>query len=115
MKIHSTDTFAEAALLARAVCEAAPTGGKDDGRGYLVAEGTGGVTWSEAEGSSAGRGRMEVVGTVRGGCLSADRLVHIPGKGDFQIESVGSSPLGVIVRLISADTTCTTIISRHSS
>jgi pre-rRNA-processing protein TSR1 len=37
---------------------------------------------------------MEVVGTVRGGCLSAERLVHIPGKGDFQVEAV--SPSGAI-------------------
>jgi pre-rRNA-processing protein TSR1 len=31
---------------------------------------------------------LEVVGTVRGGCLSADRLVHIPGSGDFQVAQV---------------------------
>lgn len=33
-------------------------------------------------------GRMEVTGTIRGGCLSANRLVHIPGAGDYQVESV---------------------------
>jgi pre-rRNA-processing protein TSR1 len=50
-----------------------------------VAEGSDGVKWIEGE---DGKGTLQVVGTVRGGCLSADRLVHIPGVGDLQIESV---------------------------
>jgi pre-rRNA-processing protein TSR1 len=87
-KIYSSDTPAEAALLARAISEASPNGGRDDGRAYLVAEGSEGVRWSEV---SAGKGRLEVTGTVRGGCLSADRLVHIPGVGDFEVETVCSS------------------------
>lgn len=33
-------------------------------------------------------GSLEITGTVRGGCLSSDRLVHIPGQGDFQIAQV---------------------------
>lgn len=62
---------------------------RDEVRGYVVAEGSDGVRW-EAVAGEEGKGRLEVIGTVRGGRLSADRLVHIPGKGDFQIEQVGS-------------------------
>ena len=46
-----------------------------------------------ADGGEGENGRLEVVGTVRGGCLSADRLVHLPGHGDFQLESVRSERL----------------------
>ena len=89
-KIHCSDTAAEAALLARALCEGTPGGTRDeDTRAYMVAEGSGAVRWtSSSEDESVGR--LEVVGTVRGGGLSADRLVHIPGRGDFQIESVSA-------------------------
>ncbi|ORY26891.1 putative ribosome biogenesis and assembly-related protein [Naematelia encephala] len=89
-KIHSSDTPAEAALLARALCEAVPsTSRSDDARAYMVAEGSDGVRWTEA---ADGNGHLEVVGTVRGGCLSADRLVHLPGYGDFQVESIMPAP-----------------------
>lgn len=88
-KIHSSDTPAEAALLARALCEAAPGGTRhnEDVRAYMVAEGSGGVNWT-ASADNEDSGRLEIVATVRGGRLSADRLVHIPGRGDFQVESV---------------------------
>ena len=86
-KIHSSDTPSEAALLARALCEGTPEGGaKGDGRAYLVAEGSYGVQWAAGEDGETGSLRVE--GTVRGGCLSADRLVHLPGHGDFQVELV---------------------------
>lgn len=86
-KIHSSDTPSEAALLARALCEGTPDGGaKGDGRAYLVAEGSDGVQWAAGEDGETGSLRIE--GTVRGGCLSADRLVHLPGHGDFQVELV---------------------------
>lgn len=96
-KVYSSDTSNESALLARALCEAAPGGTKsDEGRAYLIAEGSEEVRWTPTGTREDGQetGRMEVVGTVRGGCLSADRLVHVPGKGDFQVEAV--SPRGTI-------------------
>lgn len=91
-KVHSSDTPNDAALLARALCEAAPSGLKDESRAYLVAE-DGAVRWTAADGDVVAEGeeptgRLEITGTVRGGALSADRLVHIPGHGDFQVESV---------------------------
>jgi pre-rRNA-processing protein TSR1 len=89
-KIFSSDTPTEAALLARALCEAAPSGSRDDTRAYLVAEGSNSVRWTPS--ASEDLGRLEVIGTVRGGSLSANRLVHIPGHGDFQVESILPAP-----------------------
>jgi pre-rRNA-processing protein TSR1 len=89
-KIHSSDSPSEAAILARALCEAAPSGTKEDVRAYMVAEGSGSVRWTPS--SSEDVGTLEVVGTVRGGSLSANRLVHIPGQGDFQVEAILPAP-----------------------
>jgi pre-rRNA-processing protein TSR1 len=86
-KIHSSDTPNEAALLARALCEAAPGGTRnDDGRAYMPES----VQWisTGAGQDEIEKGTLQVTATVRGGCLSADRLVHIPGGGDYQLESV---------------------------
>ncbi|OCF41173.1 pre-rRNA-processing protein TSR1 [Kwoniella heveanensis CBS 569] len=101
-KIHSSDTPNESAILARALCEAAPGGTKsDEGRAYIVAEGSSSSSGADSvRWTSNGllgevgeeRGRLEVVGTVRGGALSADRLVHIAGKGDFQVEAILPAP-----------------------
>lgn len=88
-KIHSTDNSAEAALLARAVCESAPGGSREDTRAYLLAEGSGALRYTA---TSEENGTLEIIGTVRGGCLSANRLVHIPGQGDFQVASILPAP-----------------------
>lgn len=32
--------------------------------------------------------KLAVTGYVRGGVISANRLIHIPGLGDFQIDKV---------------------------
>ena len=32
--------------------------------------------------------KLAVTGYVRGGVISADRLVHIPGLGDFQVDKI---------------------------
>ncbi|CAD6566599.1 MAG: hypothetical protein TREMPRED_002813 [Tremellales sp. Tagirdzhanova-0007] len=99
-KIHSSDSPSDAALLARALCESLPGGTRRDSeRAYLVAEGGSSVRWL---GIGEGKpGRLEIVGTVRGGCLSADRLVHLPGHGDFMVESIypaGPSTLSAAAR-----------------
>ena len=48
-----------------------------DGRSWVLAEG---MRWEE--------GSLEVTGTVRGASLSANRLVHLPNFGDFQLAKV---------------------------
>jgi pre-rRNA-processing protein TSR1 len=45
------------------------------------------------EGCSETLGEVIVTGVVRGKGLKADRLVHIPGWGDYQISSIVASPL----------------------
>ncbi|KAI0318883.1 ribosome biogenesis protein tsr1 [Amylostereum chailletii] len=53
-----------------------------DGRSWVLAEGVG---WAD--------GALEVTGVVRGAKLSANRLVHLPNFGDFQVSKIKSAPL----------------------
>lgn len=94
-KIFSADTANEAILLGRALCETSPAFiHHPDGRAWLVAEAepvwtaSAGGTVNEGEQSVVEPGTLRVTGTVRGGRLSANRLVHLPGHGDFQIAEV---------------------------
>ncbi|EIN07032.1 ribosome biogenesis protein tsr1 [Punctularia strigosozonata HHB-11173 SS5] len=71
----------------RAVCEGKPGEARwRDGRCYLMGEQ---VNWVPNEAES---GVLSVTGVLRGGPLSANRLVHIPNYGDFQIQKILSSP-----------------------
>ncbi len=88
----------------RGLCEGRPVGSTvkwRDGRMWFVADASGtsvpsaSLTWEgyseEAhgvKGDSEPRGTLSVTGTIRGAPLSANRLVHIPNFGDFQIEKV---------------------------
>lgn len=53
-----------------------------DQRGYLVSDNIDFVEKSEEMGS------LVVQGTVRGVGFNANRLIHIPGLGDFQVETI---------------------------
>ncbi|KAI0032897.1 ribosome biogenesis protein tsr1 [Vararia minispora EC-137] len=53
-----------------------------EGRAWVLAED---VAWDD--------GRLAVTGVVRGRPLSANRLVHLPNFGDFQIAKIESAPL----------------------
>ncbi len=56
---------------------------------YLIAQ-----NWSfEANQDGSDLGTLKVTGYTRGSKFSANRLVHIPEFGDFQIESIWSAPL----------------------
>ncbi|KAF9784341.1 ribosome biogenesis protein tsr1 [Thelephora terrestris] len=66
----------------RSLCEGKPSGVRwRENRSYILGEE---VVWSE--------GVLSVTGYVRGSQLSPDRLVHIPGHGDYQIQCVMSTP-----------------------
>jgi pre-rRNA-processing protein TSR1 len=66
-------------VAARALCEGKPTEVKwREGRPWLLAEET---KWENGE--------LRMTGVVRGAALSANRLVHLPDLGDFQISKVG--------------------------
>lgn len=65
----------------RSLCEGKPSDVRwRENRPYMLGEE---VTWSE--------GVLCVTGYVRGSQLSPDRLVHIPGYGDYQIQCVSST------------------------
>lgn len=62
----------------RAVCEGKPADVRwRESRAWMLAED---VRWED--------GRLDVTGVVRGIPFSANRLVHLPNYGDFQIEKV---------------------------
>ncbi|KAJ7091936.1 ribosome biogenesis protein tsr1 [Mycena belliarum] len=54
-----------------------------EGRAWLLGER---VEWAD--------GVLAVTGVARGAGLSANRLVHLPNYGDFQIDKIMSAPLG---------------------
>ncbi|BEJ13858.1 hypothetical protein CspHIS471_0310320 [Cutaneotrichosporon sp. HIS471] len=97
-KVFSADTVNDAILLARALCETSPAFIQHpDGRAWLVAEEE--PMWFSAEDTVNNDqqqlsecGSLRVTGTVRGGRLSANRLVHLPGLGDFQISEISAAP-----------------------
>lgn len=105
-----TSSSSDANNLARAVCEGIPSTSSSlapvsDARAWVQAEETDwrfagssnvlqAVRW-ESEGSREDGeeiGTMVVTGTVRGARLSADRLVHVPGWGDFQVSKITAAP-----------------------
>ncbi|KAI0744092.1 ribosome biogenesis protein tsr1 [Daedaleopsis nitida] len=76
---HGSDTL----ITLRTICEGKPSDVKwRDGRSYILGEN---VSWSD--------GTLSVTGVVRGAYLSANRLIHIPNHGDFQVSKVTSAPL----------------------
>jgi len=81
-KVWSVETETEAVNLIRAVgCQKRREVKHRDRRAYMLAEQT---NWSENDGTV----NFSLTGYVRGSTLNADRLVHIPGWGDFQIEKI---------------------------
>ncbi|KAI0075767.1 ribosome biogenesis protein tsr1 [Panus rudis PR-1116 ss-1] len=67
----------------RSLCEGKPEDVKwREGRAYLLGES---VEWND--------GTLSVTGVVRGAPLSANRLIHIPNYGDYQVSKIMSAPL----------------------
>ncbi|KAG7098314.1 hypothetical protein E1B28_000275 [Marasmius oreades] len=78
----------------RAVSEGKPEDVRwREGRSYLVGEDVEWTSASASEGEGEGVGVLKVTGVVRGAALSANRLVHIPDVGDFQILKIMSAPI----------------------
>ncbi|OJT15429.1 Pre-rRNA-processing protein TSR1 -like protein [Trametes pubescens] len=83
-KMYDMHHAADALNAIRALCEGKPSDVKwREGRSYILGEK---VDWTED-------GVLSVTGVVRGAHLSANRLVHIPNHGDFQIVKILSAPL----------------------
>ncbi|KAG8858563.1 hypothetical protein FRB96_005235 [Tulasnella sp. 330] len=90
-RVHDLSATSGALNAARAVCEGRPDPVRwREGRAHVLAEN---VEW-EAEGNDeiCQLGSLRVTGFIRGAPLSANRLVHIPNHGDFQIEKIISAP-----------------------
>lgn len=72
----------------RAISEGTPADVRwREGRPWIVGEN---VEWNE--------GVLSVTGVVRGARLSANRLVHLPNYGDFQVSKVSILPQAVSYR-----------------
>lgn len=81
--IFNLEKPSEALNALRTLCQKFPRQVKwRDNRGYLVAESVDFIDGGEEEGVLA------VEGTVRGVGLEANRLVHVPGLGDFQVAQI---------------------------
>ncbi|KAH8152966.1 uncharacterized protein LAJ45_03193 [Morchella importuna] len=82
-KVNSLESPQEASNVIRTLCTQHPKGvhWRDD-RPYLLADE---VRWTDADG-------LAVTGVVRGKGLNADRLIHIQGYGDFQIDRICECP-----------------------
>lgn len=88
-KVLSLDSRQESSNVVRSLCTASPKGIRwRDDRSWMLIES---VKWPEATGDLVDD--VVVTGVVRGKGLKADRIVHIPGWGDFQVGSITAAPL----------------------
>ncbi|EEP81568.1 conserved hypothetical protein [Uncinocarpus reesii 1704] len=87
-KVHSLDSRQECSNVIRSICTATPKGihWRDDRSWMLIED----IQWPE---TSDEIGQVCVSGIVRGKGLKADRLVHIPNWGDYQVSSIAAAPL----------------------
>ena len=95
-RIYDLSGAGDCANALRALCEGVPNELRwRSGRSWLLAEN---VSWEEkkdqdADNENKNTGSLHVTGVLRGGPFSANRLVHLPGYGDFQVERIVSAPL----------------------
>ncbi|KAJ2744875.1 ribosome biogenesis protein tsr1 [Coemansia sp. BCRC 34301] len=88
-KAYSTETPAEALAILRMITAQVPRGVKwRDMRPYMLAD----AAEFEPSASDDGVGQLALTGYLRGANLSANRLVHIPNFGDFQIDHISHVP-----------------------
>ena len=78
-KLYATHLNADLASLGRMLCASTPRGVRwRDDRSYMLVNN---AVWN-------GNGQLEIQGVVRGMALQANRLLHLPGYGDFQVEKI---------------------------
>ncbi|KAJ5305137.1 Mitochondrial dicarboxylate transporter [Penicillium atrosanguineum] len=88
-KVMSLDSRQECSNAVRSLCTATPKGIRwRDERSWMLIEN---VQWPES--SEEVLDDVVITGIVRGKGLKADRIAHIPGWGDFQIDSITAAPL----------------------
>lgn len=88
-KVMSLDSRQECSNAIRSLCTATPKGIRwRDERSWMLVEK---VQWPESNEEVVDD--VVITGIVRGKGLKADRIAHIPGWGDFQIDSITAAPL----------------------
>ncbi|KAJ2907457.1 ribosome biogenesis protein tsr1, partial [Coemansia aciculifera] len=91
-RVYSTDTPTDALAILRMITGQAPRGIKwRDIRPYMLAD----SVEFEPSADNAEIGSLALTGFLRGANLSANRLVHIPNFGDFQIDHICHVPVAV--------------------
>ncbi|SPO24200.1 related to TSR1 - protein involved in 20S rRNA accumulation [Ustilago trichophora] len=108
-KVHALDDRAERGALLRTLATATPKRvAWRDFRAWMVSEGAEWEASSEEQqqngdnangndlgglnGADAQRGTLKVQGWIRGAPMSADRLIHLPDFGDFQVDRIAYAP-----------------------
>ncbi|KAJ9614644.1 ribosome biogenesis protein tsr1 [Cladophialophora chaetospira] len=88
-KLSSLDSKADCSNLVRRLCTASTRGIRwRDDRSWMLVEN---VNWGQQT-DGATSTTVTLSGTIRGKALNINRLVHLPGWGDFQISSVRQLP-----------------------
>lgn len=92
-KVFSLDSRSDASNMVRSLTEGLPKGPtwREERARLLIEE----VAWDDAgqaamQGSE--QGTLKLTGYVRGANLSADKLLHLPNLGDFQIARIVEAP-----------------------
>lgn len=84
-KLFALEYDTECSNCVRTICQKFPKSITwRDSRGYVLADS---ASWAQSE-SDPTSGHLVVEGTVRGIGFNANRLVHIPGFGDFQVDRI---------------------------
>lgn len=85
-KIYNLENASDSLVAIRTLCQKFPKSITwRDSRGWIVADE---VSWENSNTENSQEGYLTVEGTVRGIGFNANRLVHIPGHGDFQVERI---------------------------
>ncbi|KIX05309.1 uncharacterized protein Z518_06181 [Rhinocladiella mackenziei CBS 650.93] len=88
-KLSSLDSKSDCSNLVRSICTASTRGIRwRDDRSWMLIEN---LHWSPTV-DGASTTAVTLSGTVRGKALNPDRLVHVPGWGDFQVNTIRQLP-----------------------
>ncbi|CCH46139.1 Pre-rRNA-processing protein [Wickerhamomyces ciferrii] len=85
-KIYNLENASDSLIAIRTLCQKFPKSITwRDSRGWIIADN---VNWESANTENPQDGYLTVEGTARGTGFNANRLIHIPGQGDFQLERI---------------------------
>ncbi|KAJ1960028.1 ribosome biogenesis protein tsr1 [Dipsacomyces acuminosporus] len=91
-KVYTTETSTESMAILRMITSQVPKGIKwREIRPYMLAD----QVEFEPSAEDAQVGRLAISGYLRGANLSANRLIHIPNFGDFQIDQIFNTPIAI--------------------